>query len=510
MKRHLLLVASPQQLEFTNDSLKRLKATPLEQSNIANSYHLKNKKWGQLEFILHILPNSDAVTAHLRLHPVDLLIYDERGGVDAHTAMDSIKNDIDALAKLWGPDFLFPTKRAVAILDETDDATHRAFLLGQDHVRDVLVNPQHLGTILRWLAHLFAQDLHLTENKIGLTLSGGGLEGFLYQLGVMYALDKSIEGFTVNDFHVYSGVSSGSLVAGLLAKQSPIEELIKSVYGESDILPPLKSSTVFDPATGSILKRISEQSLTWGGLDLQKWMQKALRSVPTGFFKGDKLKNFFKEVIEEYGKDDSFQSLGNELYIGVTDEDSFEHIIFGEEPWKDIPLSEAVRASSAIPPFFTPHQIRGRWYVDGQITRTCNLEHTVKKGCNLIFIVDPLKPYASSEAGSVDKEGGVYTLIQTIKAMVHTRFKSVLSHLTNRYPHVDFMVFQPDEECALLMSGSPMRFNIRKQIIELAYKGTLRKLRDRHNVYHAKLNKFDLNLAPKETLQELEGNGIEF
>jgi len=510
LRRHILYVASPSQVELTRVSLARLKAVLVKDKSAAGTcYLVKHRNLGSVELHLHLIENLDAITPHLKQNPVDFLIYDERAGIDAIEAIHRISKDVKAFATLWGPDFLFPMRRVVAILNGGPDAANRSFILGRDHVRDVLVDPSNLGRTLRWLSKVLLADIKSSTNKIGLALSGGGLEGFLYQLGMMLAFQNAIDDFDVNDFDLFSGVSSGSIIASLLAAKIPVGEVVKAIHGTSAILPELKSTTVFDLAAKDIAKRVGIQSAVWAGLDPNKWIQKTLRSVPTGLFKGNKLKQYFYDSISAYGCDDKFENLDKELYIGATDQDTFEHIVFGEGDWDELSISEAVRASCALPPFFTPTQINGRWFVDGQITRTCNLELAVNKGCRLIIIVDPLKPHPLTIPGSVDKEGGVYALIQTVKALVYTRFKMTLNHLTERYPDVDFMVFQPDEECAQLMAGSPMRYKIRTKIVDLSYLGTLRKLRERHTVYQEKLAKFDLKLKSQKDLLALERDGIE-
>ncbi len=511
MKRHLLYVAAPEQIELTKANLTHIRAENVKDaSNFAETYVIKHKYMGKMELQLHLLSDLDGITPHLRQSPVDLLIYDERGpgGIDALIAFDRIRDDVTALAELWGPDFLFPLRRAVAILGDTSDAAHRSFLLGRDHVRDVLVAPQHLVTILRWIARLLKSDLKLETEKIGLALSGGGLEGFLFQLGAMHALERAMPGTPVSEFHVFSGVSSGSILAAILANKVPVIETIRAINHSSEILPPLKSTTVFDFATSDIAKRISSHSLRWPSMDPNKWVQRALRSVPTGLFKGDNMRTYFETVIKTFGGDDTFTSLDSELFIGGTDQDTFEHIVFGKEPWTNVKVSEAVRASCALPPFFTPSKIGGRWFIDGQVTRTCNLELPVQRGCRLIFIIDPLKPYATLEPGSVDQQGGVYALIQAVKALVYTRFRSTLKHLTERYPDVDFLVFQPDEEVAQLMSGSPMRYRIRSEIVTHAFNATLRRLRERHHVYQAKLEKYGIELVNQRGILDIERKGI--
>jgi predicted acylesterase/phospholipase RssA len=337
-----------------------------------------------------------------------------------------------------------------------------------------------------------------------MALSGGGLEGFLFQLGVLRALDVGLRGRNLQSIEVFSGISSGSIAASLVAGGVPTLEVIKAMYGKSEILDPLTPSTLYDIAAKDIGRRILRQTTMWTGLEPNKWLRNAMSSIPTGFFKGDALKNYFKAALDAFKCDDNFKSLKSELYIGATDQDSFEHVVFGKEPWRDVPVSDALRASCALPPFFVPSRIRDRWFVDGQITKTCNLELVVQRLCRLVFIIDPLKPLATPIPGTVDRQGGFYALIQTIKALVYTRFRQTLQHITERFPDVDFIVFQPDEECAQLMAGSPMRYRVRTKLITLAYRHTLRQLRERHLIYSAKLGRFGFSLKDPDELLTLE------
>ncbi len=335
-------------------------------------------------------------------------------------------------------------------------------------------------------------------------MSGGGLEGFLYQLGVLYALERSIHGRTIHDANVYSGVSSGSIGSALVASNVPLIEVIKAMHGKSEMIQPFTSATIFDLAGSSILSRVLRESISWTSLDPVKWIKQTLKAIPTGFFKGEALRQYIRHCVDAAGGKDSFEGLKTELYIGGTDMDTFEHVVFGQEPWRNVPISEAIYASCALPLVFEPSQINGRWFIDGQITKTCNLELVVERGCDLVFIIDPLKPLGTLIPGSVDKKGGYYALLQSVKALVYTRFHSVLSHLTERYPETDFIVFQPDEEVAQLMAGSPMRYRIRTQVIHMAYQQTMRQLRERHKVYRAKLQKYGMTLIPTDQLKEIE------
>ena len=252
-------------------------------------------------------------------------------------------------------------------------------------VRDVIIGPTNTAHILRWIRRVLTQGI-IREQRIGVAMSGGGVEGFLYQLGVVHAINSAVSGRSLQECHVYSGVSSGAIAASLIAGKVPVAEVIKALNHKSEVLPNLGSSTLFDLAGRDILRRIIMESLTWGGLAPQKWIGKVLRSIPTGLFKGDLLQEYFRNAITKFGGNDSFRDLDSELYIGATDQDTFEHVVFGKSPWDDIPVSEALRASAALPPLFTPIKIRGRYFIDGQVTRTCNLELVVERGCRLNFI----------------------------------------------------------------------------------------------------------------------------
>ena len=81
------------------------------------------------------------------------------------------------------------------------------------------------------------------------------IEGFLYQLGVLYALEKAFTGKKITDIDIYSGISSGSIASALVATDVDIEEVIRSIQGGSTVMPRLKASVLFDLNTKGIMKR---------------------------------------------------------------------------------------------------------------------------------------------------------------------------------------------------------------------------------------------------------------
>src|SRR5690606_3814685 len=109
-----------------------------------------------------------------------------------------------------------PMSRVVAILDYEGNEAHRAFELGRVHVRDVCVNPRNTAHVLRWLHGVLMKGV-VRKESVGMALSGGGLEGFLYQVGVLHALKSALDGRSLGAVEYYSGVSSGAIAASLMA-----------------------------------------------------------------------------------------------------------------------------------------------------------------------------------------------------------------------------------------------------------------------------------------------------
>ena len=63
--------------------------------------------------------------------------------------------------------------------------------------------------------------------KVALALAGGGPLGAMYEIGVLMALDESIEGLKLNDMDVYVGVSAGSFITAALANQLTPAEIYR-------------------------------------------------------------------------------------------------------------------------------------------------------------------------------------------------------------------------------------------------------------------------------------------
>ncbi|MCZ7682285.1 MAG: hypothetical protein M5U28_27235 [Sandaracinaceae bacterium] len=79
-----------------------------------------------------------------------------------------------------------------------------------------------------------------------------------------------------------------------------------------------------------------------------------LRAVPTAAFSGRRLTAWLERQLERPGMSNRFGELRRPLYVGATDQDTSEAVLFGDEGHAHVPVHRAVRASCALVPFYPP------------------------------------------------------------------------------------------------------------------------------------------------------------
>src|SRR2546428_694030 len=90
-----------------------------------------------------------------------------------------------------------------------------------------------------------------------------------------------------------------------------------------------------------------------------------------------------------------------------------EGVVFGAGELRDVPISKAVAASSAIPGFFDPYPINGRDYVDGGVGFSGHADLAAEAGADVVFVVNPLVPNLQDGNGNASMTArGVYTIME--------------------------------------------------------------------------------------------------
>ncbi|MBM3382836.1 MAG: patatin-like phospholipase family protein [Betaproteobacteria bacterium] len=396
----------------------------------------------------------------------------------------------------------YPTRRILVVLPSSEDNQTRSFNLGLANVRGVITDPASSAQLFLFaIRQLY--EFRMSQQKKSLCISGGGLEGYIYAIGVTNALDDAMDGSACNQFDIFCGVSSGAILASFLAAGTHSHDILKQLYKRHGKLDPLSLNVIFDLAGGEIVSRIVGVLRMLSTLDPGEVVVRLQRLVPVGFFRGERLKAFIERQLSRLGIPDNISALSKELYISATDQDTGEHVVFGEEPWRNIKISQAIRASTALPPFYLPERVNGHWFADGQLTSSSDFNTAIRKGAGLILMIDPMVAYTSNFPGAVMRHGGYFTAVQAIKSLVQTRFSSMLKHSMDVNPDVDFVVFRPTDEVMEAMAGNPMRYRIRTELAEMGYRGAVQQILAQYDSLVHKFAKHGLVLKPRSTIELL-------
>jgi predicted acylesterase/phospholipase RssA len=397
-------------------------------------------------------------------------------------------------------------ERTLALLPDDPAAMTMAFEVGRLGLGGYELRPTTPETFFKAITRVVEQRSEV--GKTALCLAGGGIEGLIYEMGVLRAINTALDGRSILDFDMFCGISAGAILSSTLANGVPPEEFINAFQKDSTAVAPIGQSVIFDFDYREYLSRFAHMFSGVGRLKkgLPGLLALSLRSVPVGFFAGDRIEKHVKRELGREGRTNDFRRLAKELYIGATDQDTSEHIVFGDRGWDDIPISDAVRASMALVPFYSPKWIRGRWFVDGSYTRTSELDVAVEKGAKLVVIIDPLVPVRSTVSGYVKAKGGVFGGIQGLKSLVHTRFSEGMLRALELNPDVDFFIFKPEQDDMRLMSGSPLKYHYRMEIQRIAYQRTLERIDEDFDRMESEWSRHDFRFNRRRIRTELGEN----
>ncbi len=410
----------------------------------------------------------------LSVRAVDLVVVDARAatGLPEHEVHEALER----LFPRHASHGLASRNRALVLVDGDRGGQRISYACGLRRLPPPLVDPDDQE--LR--ARLDASRRATAPSRIALCLAGGGIEGLLYEVGVLRALARCLPERRLCDLDLFLGISAGSFLSALLANGVTPDEIVDGLRNGNARVHRITRSDLFDPAVGEYVARAAGLGRDLVGLGSARNPISALyRALPSGMFAGSRLRRYFERVFTSPGMSDRFDALPRPLFIGATDQDTSEAVLFGEPGRTDVPIHRAVRASCSLAPFYLPENIDGRWYIDGAFTRTTNMREAVRKGATLCILVDPLVPIYSPQAGYVVARGGLFAAMQGLKALINGRFDKAAGTIAEMYPEVAFHIFRPEGEEMRILSGSPMKFLYREDIEALAYESTLREIRAR-------------------------------
>jgi predicted acylesterase/phospholipase RssA len=362
-----------------------------------------------------------------------------------------------------------------------------------------------------------------SRGRIGLAVAGGGPIGAMYELGALRALEVAIEGFDATRVDAYVGVSSGSFLAAALANGLDTAELVRIVIRGDSHEASFRPQIFLQPAFVEYLRRAASlPSVAWGwwrdlltdasGSRLGELAGRLGQLIPTGMFDNARIEAFLREVLSRHGRSNDFRTLRHRLYVVAVDLDSGEAVRFGAPGWDDVPISQAVQASAALPGLYPPVTIRGRQFVDGALRRTMHASVVLDHGIDLLLGINPLVPFNATRAADaparrladgseaprhgarLSDAGLPVVLSQTFRTLLQSRVQVGFAKYAQQYPQTDQLVFEPDEDDGEMFFTNVFSYSSRERVCELAFRNTLDDLSRRRRQLAPMLRRHGLRL----------------
>ncbi|MDC8760112.1 patatin-like phospholipase family protein [Janthinobacterium fluminis] len=359
---------------------------------------------------------------------------------------------------------------------------------------------------------------------VGLALAGGGPLAAVYEIGALAALAEAIDGLDLTDAHIYVGVSAGGIIAAGLANGVTPHQMCR-LFIESDVeaidgAPLFKPETLLRPALKELGKRArSVPGLLCGSLlhyarrrgSLASSFERMKEALPAGFLSGEAIETFLRATFAKAGRSNDFRKLKRKLVIVATDLDTGKAVRFGAPGWDGTPISVAVQASAAVPGLFAPVEIGGRHFVDGALRKTMHASIALEEGVGLLICVNPIVPYDSTaeprraDAGrrrgarpaparKLAGGGLLDVLSQTLRSILHSRVEAGMASYERSHPHVDILLFEPNQDDAELFFTNIFSYNNRRRMCEQAYQHTRAMLWRQRKDIAAKLARHGMTL----------------
>lgn len=214
--------------------------------------------------------------------------------------------------------------------------------------------------------------------KIGLTLSGGGAKG-LAHIGILKAIDSA--GLKID---YVTGTSMGSVIGGLYAigySADTIEKIARTVNWDLFLSNQASLRTLYMEEKGEYNKYNVE--LPWINHRFE---------LPTGLLQGQEVWVRLSELFFPVYNQKDFLKFNKPFKCIATDVGTGEAVVLSTGE-----ISSAIRASMAIPSFFTATEYEGKKLIDGGVVRNFPVRDVKEMGADIVIGSNVAGPLLASD-----------------------------------------------------------------------------------------------------------------
>lgn len=216
---------------------------------------------------------------------------------------------------------------------------------------------------------VYAQTLSGKRPKVGLVLSGGGAKG-LAHIGVLKVLEEA--GIPID---YIGGTSMGSIVGGLYAigySADQLDSIVRTINWEEFLTDKISRRNL------SMIEKDDDIKYIFSFPIREKRI-----SLPSAIVEGQNISQLFARLTSQVADVNDFSKFKIPFLCIATDAEKGEAVVLDHGK-----LSQAMRASMAIPTVFTPEIIDDKVLMDGGLVDNFPVMEVKKMGADIIIGVD--------------------------------------------------------------------------------------------------------------------------
>jgi predicted acylesterase/phospholipase RssA len=355
------------------------------------------------------------------------------------------------------------------------------------------------------------------KRKVALVCAGGGITGAVYEIGCLRALEDLLDR-SMLDLDLYVGISGGAFVASLLANGLSPRQLYDEVAARSRTPFGVAEAPLFRLGLGEYLKRTSAAprviadavlaALSREGRSAADAFFTLFQLLPPGLLDNSGVQEYLARLFRDHGRTDHFRDLHRELIVVAVDLDTGDAVPFGEKGWRDVSISKAVQASTALPGLYRPIRIGGRDYVDGGVKKTAHINLAIQRGADLVICLNPIVPILNNVSdgplrGHLSNRGPTWVLDQVLRITLHGRMQYGLERYQSEHPEVDILIMQPTRDDMRMFRYNIMRYSARHIVAQHGYRSAKRQFVEREAEYRALLKRHGIGVGDPHALPDV-------